>query len=158
MKSLDIDPRSVGPGPVVHPEVAPFWSNVAAGRLCLQVCGTCGIVRYPTSPICFACLSFDWTLVPISERGLVASAVIVDRATGSPEWAAMVPYISGLIDMDIGVRMPGRILCLCGEGVQRHSVVEAVRVASTTGTSIFAFAHSCIGDAGSPPTPTNELP
>ena len=71
-------------------------------------------------------------------------AVTVHVATGGQEWAGAVPYISGLVDLEGGARLPGRVLCTCGEPVEKGTVVDAVRVPSSSGRYIFAFAHECV--------------
>jgi uncharacterized protein len=142
---VEVDGSSLGPGPLQHPESAAIWASVADGHFCLQVCDRCGTVRFPIAPVCFRCLSFDWSLLPFSERGRVASAVIVHVATGSKEWATAVPFISALVDMDVGVRLPGRVICSCGQGAQRGTDVEVVRLPTSSGLSVFGFAHACSG-------------
>jgi uncharacterized OB-fold protein len=144
MGTVQLDTVLLGPGPVRHPEAEPFWSQVDEGQLCLQVCDRCETVRFPIAPVCFFCLSFSWSLRPISGRGRVASAVTVRAATGSQEWAAAVPYVSALVDMDAGLRLPGRVVCRCGQATNKGAAVDAVRIGTNSGASIYAFAHDCV--------------
>jgi uncharacterized OB-fold protein len=143
LETVELEGRYRGPGPIQHPESAPFWASVADGHFCLQVCDRCRTVRFPVSPVCFSCLSFEWSLLPINGRGRVASAVVVHVATGNQEWATAVPYISALVDMDVGVRLPGRVICRCGQALEKGTPVEAVRLFSNGELSVFAFAHDC---------------
>jgi uncharacterized OB-fold protein len=132
------------PDPVIHPETEPFWSGLAQGELKLQECGACHTYRFPFAPVCFKCLSFESTWRPISPRGTVAIAVRVHRATGNKVWAAHAPFISGLVDMEHGVRLPGRIHCTCGEATKRATSVSAVVIDSPGGVPILGFMHACV--------------
>ena len=144
MEAVQLDASSVGPGPVQHPEASAFWSRVGNGELCLQVCDRCRTVRFPVLPVCFVCSFPGSSLVPVSGRGRVAVVVTVHVATGGQEWAGAVPYVSGLVDMEGGARLPGRVLCTCGEPIEKGTVVDAVRVPSRSGSDIYAFAHQCV--------------
>ena len=137
----DTEPR---PDPVVHPEVEGFWSGLEAGELRVQACDRCGTHRVPFAPVCFNCRSFDFSWREISPEGTVAAAVVVHRATGEREWAAHVPFISGLVDLEHGVRLPGRIACTCGEATTRGAPVRAVVMAAPGRIPVQGFAHSCI--------------
>lgn len=99
-----------GPPPVVHPETATFWHSLGQGRFLLQECGGCGHRRYPLAPVCWRCQSLEFEWVPGAVRGTVAVSTTIRRATGDPRWAAEVPYVIALADMDDGVRLPGRLL------------------------------------------------
>src|SRR5690349_5090377 len=103
------------PDPVVHPETDGFWTGLAEGELRVQACTRCGTLRFPFASVCHVCLSFESTWQPIDPAGTVAAAVVVHRATGGRDWAAHVPFVSGLVDLEHGLRLPGRILCTCGD-------------------------------------------
>ncbi|GAA1857282.1 hypothetical protein GCM10009836_41930 [Pseudonocardia ailaonensis] len=99
-----------GPAPVVHPESEPFWRGLGEGRLELQKCNSCGTVRWPIAPVCWNCTSLDATWTPVATSGTVSAAVTVRRATGNQVWADVVPFVSAMVDMADGLRLPGRIL------------------------------------------------
>ena len=44
-----------------------FWACCAKGELRLQRCTQCRTLRYPVSPVCHECLSYDheWELLKI---------------------------------------------------------------------------------------------
>ncbi len=132
------------PDPVVHPEVEGFWSGLEAGELRVQVCDGCGTHRVPFAPVCFSCRSFEFSWREISPEGTVAVAAVVHRATGEREWSAHVPFVSGLVDLEHGLRLPGRIACTCGEATARGAPVRAVVMASPGRIPVHGFAHSCI--------------
>ena len=52
---------------------AGFWEGVRAGRLVIQRCLHCGLLRHYPQPMCPACrrLGFDWA--PVSGRGRIYS-------------------------------------------------------------------------------------
>jgi uncharacterized protein len=135
------------PSPVIHPETERFWSGLADGQLLLQVCSDCGTYRYPLAPVCFNCRSLGFTWTEVGAAGTVAAAVRVQRATGHKSWATEVPYISGLVDLEHDLRLPGRIICACGTALQRGTPVAAVVLDSPSRGSILGFAHACTGDA-----------
>src|SRR5690348_9515858 len=99
------------PDPIAHPETDGFRTGIIEGELRVQVCSHCGAHRFPFAPICYACLSFEHSWQRIAPNGIVATAVVVRRATGDKAWAAHVPFASGLVDLEHGLRLPGRILC-----------------------------------------------
>ncbi len=68
-----------GPGPVVHPESAPFWTALGEGRFLVQRCLRCGVVRFPIAPACHACLAFEFDWEPLAKSGTVHVAVLVTR-------------------------------------------------------------------------------
>ena len=111
-----------GPQPVVHPETEPFWRAVGVGELRLQQCGECGTVRFPVAPMCWSCLSGDAEWVAVPTTGSVAASVTVHRATGDPLWGPEAPFVTAQVDMDGGVRLPGRVV---GE---RHPLGRGTRV------------------------------
>ena len=118
--------------------------GLADGELRVQVCSGCGTHRFPFAPICFNCLSFDHSWEAIDPEGTTAVAVVVHRATGEQDWAAHVPFVSGLVDVEHGLRLPGRIACTCGEATRRGASVRAVTLAAPGQTTVYGFAHSCI--------------
>jgi uncharacterized OB-fold protein len=138
---IDFAPR---PDPVVHPEVEGFWSGLEAGELRVQACDRCGTRRVPFAPVCFNCRSFEFSWERISPDGAVAVAAVVHRATGENEWSAYVPFVSGLVDLEHGLRLPGRVACTCGEATRRGAPVRAVIMAAPGCIPVLGFAHSCI--------------
>lgn len=132
-----------GPGPLVHPENEGFWNAVKEGTFRLQKCSACGTVRFPVAPCCWKCLSTDHSWEEIDGNGTVAAAIRIERATGNQEWQQAVPYITGMIDIGDGLRVPGRILCKCGKGAIHGERVEMVRIGCLDGSFTYAFEHTC---------------
>ncbi len=132
-----------GPGPLVHPENAGFWSAIADGRLCLQQCDHCGTIRFPIAPVCYVCGAFAHHWEEIGHDGAISAVVEIHRALGNRIWADAVPFLSGLVDMADGVRLPGRVFCTCGQARAHGTPVTAVVVPSLDGVPVYAFAHRC---------------
>jgi uncharacterized protein len=136
-----------GEGPVVHPETAAFWAGLAGGAFRLQRCLGCATVRFPLAPACWNCLSPDFVLADVDGSGVVAASIVVERVTSGSVWAQHVPYRTGLVDLAAGLRLPGRILCRCGQAAMPGTPVRMCRVRAAGGQQVFAFWHECDGRA-----------
>jgi uncharacterized OB-fold protein len=144
--------RGRGRAPHVHPEVEPFWSSIVAGELSLQRCRACRTLRFPLSPVCHNCLSseFDWEA--IDTRGSVNVVIENARPTeGLPRigleapWNELTPYFTGNVDLDCGIRLPGRIVCDCGEARSPGTRVRGVSLETTSDdVRVHGFAHACV--------------
>jgi len=132
-----------GSGPFVHPENAGFWESLTEGQLRLQQCSECGTVRFPIAPTCWKCLAPAHEWREIDGNGTVAAAIRIERATGNAVWQEATPYFTGLVDTVAGIRLPGRILCRCGEGARMGSPVRVVRIPTKSEYSTYAFEHEC---------------
>jgi uncharacterized OB-fold protein len=115
--------RFAGPGPLVHPEK---------------------VLRFPVAPVCPACLSFDFEWHEIAPFGTVPAAIEIGRALGNPRWAEATPFRGGLVDMEAGVRLPGRIFCDCGAAAHHGTPVTAVVIQTVSETPIYGFVHACV--------------
>ena len=78
-----------------------FWEGVEAGKLLIQKCRDCGMLRQPPGPMCPACQSLSWTTHESRGRGTVA-AWIVSKHPTEPDTN---PRIVALIELEEGVRM-----------------------------------------------------
>ena len=97
------------PYPEADPETRHFWDALAAGRLEIQRCRSCGQhVFYPRGSVCPHCggLGLDW--VAASGRGTVHSFTVVHRAPA--EFASEAPYVVVLVDLEEGPRIMSRLL------------------------------------------------
>ncbi|HVT68441.1 MAG TPA: OB-fold domain-containing protein, partial [Trebonia sp.] len=122
------------------------WSALAGGAFRLQRCLGCGTVRFPLAPVCWNCLSPDCELADADGSGTVATSVVVHRVTSGSVWARHVPYRTGLVDLAAGPRVPGRILCGCGQAARPGTPVRMCRIPTEEeGQYVFAFAHDCGG-------------
>lgn len=111
------------PAPLVTELSEGFWQGVREGRLVIQRCLGCGVLRHYPQPMCPACrsLGFDWA--PVSGRGRIYSYTIAHRAF-HPAWQAHVPYAIATIELDEGIRMVCDLLGTPPEAVAIDARVE----------------------------------
>ena len=142
-----------GPGQHVHPDVAGFWESLRNGYLSRQRCGECNTPRFPLSTTRRQCLSGEFKWEPIDPHGTVNVAIRIHEAVATlpasgaslPEpWRSMAPYLTGAVDMDAGIRLPGRILCTCDQASTPGTPVRAILLDTTDGATVYGFAHGCI--------------
>jgi uncharacterized protein len=94
---------------VSDPLTSPFWKATLSSRLVVQQCASCGYLRWPPGPVCPQCLSIAAAWTEIRPAGLLWSYATYHRSF-DPALAADVPYSVGLIELDDGPRMYGRLL------------------------------------------------
>jgi uncharacterized OB-fold protein len=103
--------------PIADPDTAPFWEACREHRLVAQRCDDCGAFRFPPSPLCDRCRSWNATWTPLPLPGSLYSWIVAYHSV-VPEFSDL-PYVVGIVEFDPGVRMPGRVLvepdeCLAG--------------------------------------------
>jgi uncharacterized OB-fold protein len=91
------------------PENRPFFEGARAGELRVQRCRRCGHHQLYARLHCAACGgdALAWTAVP--PRGVVYSFTVVRRAPNAA-YAADVPYVIALVDLDAGPRLMGHVV------------------------------------------------
>ena len=94
--------------PIPDPDSRPFWQACQEKRLVAQVCGGCGKLRLPPLPACPECHSRDYQWEELSGRGVVWSFTVIHHAF-RPNLEDKVPYTVGLIVLDKGPRIVGKI-------------------------------------------------
>jgi len=112
------------PLPVADPDSAPFWQGCRERRLMIQHCAACGRNQFPASSICFHCDSPDISWIEASGRGRVFSWIVVRHPVPKPVYAADVPYVVALVELDEGVRMPSNIVGCVPEDVTADMPVK----------------------------------
>lgn len=116
------------PPPLPVPEPSPygaaFWAAAREGRLVLQHCPRCDRLQHFPRPWCTACLNDRLEFVPASGAGTVYSFTVV-RRNPNPAFAARLPYVLALIDLDEGVRVMSNVVGCPPESVR---VGQRVRV------------------------------
>ena len=94
--------RPPRPRPAITEDNAFFFEGLAAGRLLIQRCGSCGVLRHPPRPACATCHSFEWDTVASSGRGTVFSYVVVHH----PRVPAFdYPLPIAVVELDEGTRL-----------------------------------------------------
>lgn len=87
----------------------PFWAAARDHRLVLQHCPRCDRLQHFPRPWCTACLHDELDFVPASGLGVVYSFTVV-RRNPNPAFAARVPYVLALVDLDEGVRVMSSVV------------------------------------------------
>jgi len=85
------------PAPVTERDSVPFWEALARHELALQRCDSCKAWRWPPREICKQCGSFEWSWVPASGDGTIASW-IVNHHTFSDAFQS--PYVVLAVRLD----------------------------------------------------------
>ena len=94
------------PYPRPDRDTAPFWEAQRNHELRLQRCSGCGTFRFPVTPLCPECRSFDFDWVPCSGRGTIYSYTVVHHQTHP---AFPVPYTIVLVELEEGPRLVGQL-------------------------------------------------
>jgi uncharacterized protein len=103
------DARPPRPAPEPSEYGAPFWAAARDGRLVLQHCARCDRLQHFPRPWCTECLNDEMEFVAASGLGTVYSSTVV-RRNRNPAFAARVPYVLALIDLDEGVRVMSNVV------------------------------------------------
>lgn len=95
------------------PMTQPFWDAARQGRLVAPRCASCGTFRLPPAPFCWICRASDVEWIELPGTGTVYTYTVV-RHPLHPDLAGVVPYVSGLIELDgtqgAGARMLANII------------------------------------------------
>lgn len=95
-------PRMARPRPAVTQDSAFFFEGTAEGKLLVQRCSSCGVLRHPPRPSCPECRSLEWDAVESSGKGTLFSYVVVHY----PQIPAFdYPLPIGLVELEEGTRL-----------------------------------------------------
>lgn len=97
------------PLPVADPVTAPFWESVKAHAMQIQRCDDCGNYIFYPRGLCPHCFSSNLAWQPVAGTGQVHAFTIVHRHP-HPAFAAEIPYVVALIELDEGVRMMSNLV------------------------------------------------
>ena len=120
MSDQAVAPR---PEPITDVDSRPFWDGVAAGELRIQRCRSCESYNYYPRYLCPTCYSDDLEWTAAAGGGTVHSFTVSRRPAG-PGFAAEVPYIVVLVDLDEGPRMVSNIVDADPEDVAIGAAVQ----------------------------------
>lgn len=113
------------PLPDVHdPLTAPFWAATRQSKLVLPRCKGCGYMWWPPEIVCPECWTAEREWVEVPAEGTLWSFAVYHRAL-DPAFADEIPYTVGLIELDAGPKMYGR-LATEGDAVQIGQRVTAL--------------------------------
>ena len=98
------DPEPLLPPVLEHSR--PHYAALDSGRLVLQRCEGCSLLRFPVAPCCPHCGKGGGTWVECSGQGQLHSWIRYHK-TYLPEFAHDMPYVVGIIQLDDGPRLTG---------------------------------------------------
>jgi hypothetical protein len=111
------------PLPIKTHEAMPFWEGCNRGELLLQRCDKCHAIQWFPRAYCRECSNqtFHWSKA--SGRARVVSSSIV-RKPINPSFAAMVPYVIAIVELDEGMRMMTNIVDAADRVIKAGDRVE----------------------------------
>ena len=92
------------------PEGERFWAAAEEHRLLLGHCPACAATFHPPRVLCPVCAAPDPSWVQAAGTGTVFSHTTVFTPFYGEAWAADVPYVVLLVDLDEGVRLLSRLV------------------------------------------------
>ncbi len=95
-------PKIKRPMPGISDDTRFFWDGCKDGKLLIQRCKSCGILRHPPGAVCIKCHSFEWDTVPASGRGTLYSFVVMHYPEVPP---FDYPNPIGLVELEEGTRL-----------------------------------------------------
>lgn len=124
------------PAPVVDRENEFFWTAAAEGRLVIQGCAQCGLLRHPPSPLCPRCHSSAVEQRPMSGRGRIAAFVIVHHPP-NPWFELPIAVVN--VELDEGVTVASNVPDVALEDLAIGLEVEAYFVPTEGGFGVPLF-------------------
>ncbi|MEM5274444.1 Zn-ribbon domain-containing OB-fold protein [Cupriavidus taiwanensis] len=112
------------PKPVANADSQVYWDAARARRLVIRRCKACGEFHFMPRYLCPSCWSDELEWIDAAGTGRVHSFSVIRRAS-DPAFAARVPYVIALIELDEGPRMMANIL---GDDALAVGVGDAVKV------------------------------
>ena len=94
------------PQPTMTADSEFFWKGAAEGKLLIEECAECGLLRHPPAPLCPECHSSRIEHREVSGRGHVASFIIVHHPPNP--WFEL-PVAAGIIELEEGVAVISNI-------------------------------------------------
>jgi uncharacterized OB-fold protein len=103
-----------------------FYEHAArTGVLHLQRCSACRVWRHPPRIRCAACGSDAWSWDPVAGTGRLFTWTVTHRPT-DPAFAADLPYVVAVVELDEGPRVVGNVLGLAPGDLQLDLPVQVV--------------------------------
>ncbi|MDG5775302.1 OB-fold domain-containing protein [Haloarculaceae archaeon H-GB2-1] len=128
--SMECDPHPPLPTPAQTPYAEPHWDALQSERLLIQECVDCGERQHFPRPWCRNCASetLDW--IESDGRAELYSYSVPRRPVEVVEYEPAVPYVVGLVDLDVGVRVVSTVVnCDIGDveiGMDLQAVYDHV--------------------------------
>jgi uncharacterized protein len=115
--------------PAGEVDAAEFWSALDDGTLLVSACATCGHRWLPPLATCPRCASRDVANAPAAPAGTLYSWTVIHMAA-DPAYAPETPYTVGLVELDDGTRLYGRIV-----GIDHDDLRDGLRLAVAIDTA-----------------------
>jgi uncharacterized OB-fold protein len=107
--------------PMADERSQPFWDAALEGRLSVAKCDACGTFVFPAEPFCFNCQNDAFTYTDLPGTGTIYTFTVV-RHPLAPQLAEVVPFVSGVVELDgtqgAGSRIIANIVDVDPETVQ----------------------------------------
>ena len=100
----------------IYPTIQNFYKFCGHGRLMAVKCSKCGRLLVPPRMLCPDCYSSNFQWIQLSGRGKLQTYSVVHIAPKA--FASEAPYTIGIVRLDEGVSLPGRILLNKGQEVE----------------------------------------
>ena len=97
------------PGPLPDALTRPYWDAAAEGRLLVQRCEACGEHQWYPRAHCIACGAGEPAWVEAAGTGRLHTFSVLHK-TPNPEFAADLPYVLAIIELDEGVRVSANVV------------------------------------------------
>src|SRR5439155_2404098 len=85
------------------------WEAAARGVLAIPYCADCDAAQWPPRHNCLSCHGFDSAWREVEPRGTLFSYFVAHKPL-HPSFENEVPYATGVVMLDAGVKMLGRLL------------------------------------------------
>ena len=120
--ALSLD-RPAPPAPTVDVDSEGFWAAAREGYLALCRCQACGAWLQPPLERCRHCAG-PTAFERAAGTGTVHSYIVVHHPSVQA-FADELPYVIALVELDEGVRLPGRVVDAAGPEVEIGARVHA---------------------------------
>jgi uncharacterized OB-fold protein len=100
--------------PGISQDTAFYWEGTRDGKALVQQCGRCKAFRFPPSPICANCQSFDVDIVELSGKGNIYSVAECHHPQMPIQGSG---YLICLVELEEGIRFAANLRdCTLAEG------------------------------------------
>lgn len=133
-------PDYTKPVPVPQPESDHYWQQVSEGKLVVQKCADCEETQFYPRNFCTACNSRSVEWIESSGRGTLFTFAIVHQPP-HPGFADDIPYITAIVELEEGVKMPSQVIGIAPEPDQLRigMPLEVVFEEATAEISLLKF-------------------
>ena len=97
------------PLPVPQPESDHYWEQAVSGKLVIQKCSDCDEAQFYPRIMCTVCGSRSLEWMESTGRATLFTFAIV-HAAPHPVFSEDLPYITAIVELEEGVKMPSQII------------------------------------------------